>query len=181
MEDRGASWWQKLFGLEAKAPPVQPPPVVKAAPPRSGEWEPPGRPGHSMTGEIVTDIEPDWGRYDDCRKINVVGESFYQPALIAVSLCPPGKKPHGYECSAELVLEPDNPEDKYAVRVEIEGELVGYLPRGTAKRLGKRLRGLAVDGRPAICMAYVGRGPDNPNLGVVLRLPYSGEILQGYS
>jgi hypothetical protein len=134
-----------------------------------------------MTGEIVTEIEPDWSRYDGCRKISVVGESFYQPALKAVSRFPGGDGPHGYECSAELVLEPDNPEDKYAVRVEVDGRLVGHLPRGTAKRLGKRLRALAAEGKPAICMAYIGRGAENPNLGVVLRLPYNGEILQGYS
>lgn len=134
-----------------------------------------------MVGEVVTDIEPDWSRYDGCRKINVVGESFYQPALISVSRCPDGVSPHGYECSAELVLEPDNPYDKFAVRVEVDGHLVGHLPRGTAKRLGKRLRGLKAEGKAAICMAYIGRGPDNPNLGVVLHLPYDGEILQGYS
>lgn len=134
-----------------------------------------------MTGEVVTNIEPDWSRYEGCRKVNVVGESFYQPALRAVSHCPNGDEPHGYECAAELVLEPDNPHDKFAVRVEIDGQLVGHLPRGTAKRLGKRLRGLAAEGNAAVCMAYVGRGADNPNLGVVLRLPYNGEILQGYS
>jgi hypothetical protein len=133
-----------------------------------------------MTGQIVTNIEPDWSRYDGCMKIPVVGESFRQEALVAVSHCPPTGR-HGYECSAELVLEPDNPQDKFAVRVEIQGRHVGYLSRGTARRLGKRLRGLKAEGQPAICMAYVGRGPDNPNLGVVLRLPYNGNILQGRS
>jgi hypothetical protein len=28
-------------------------------------------------------------------------------------------------------------------------------------------------------MAYIGRGGENPNLGINLRLPYDGEILQG--
>jgi hypothetical protein len=73
----------------------------------------------------------------------------------------------------------DNPHDKFAVRVEVDGEHVGHLPRGTAKHFGKRLRGLKGQGKKAICMAYVGRGPDHPNLGVSLRIPYDGEILQG--
>lgn len=133
-----------------------------------------------MTGRVVTDIEPDWSRYDGCMKVPVVGESFYQPALIAVSRCPAEGR-YGYECSAELVLEPENPHDKFAVRVEVQGQLVGHLSRGTARRLGKRLRSLKAKGTPAICMAYIGRGDDNPNLGVNLRLPYNGEILQGKS
>lgn len=93
----------------------------------------------------------------------------------------PSRGEHGYECSAILVLDPENPHDKFAVRVEIDGELVGHLPRGTAKRLNKRLRGLASEGKRAICMAFIGRaGPGgNSNLGVSLRVPYNGEILQG--
>lgn len=111
-------------------------------------------------------------------RVKVVGESFYQPALIAVSRCP-RRGEHGYECSAELVLDPDNPHDKFAVRVEVNGQLVGHLPRGTAKRLGKRLRSLKAEGKHATCMAFIGRGSEHPTLGVTLRLPYNGEILQG--
>jgi hypothetical protein len=169
------SWWQRLRGSPAEERLIR---EEAALPSERTSWESASRPGHSMTGQVVTDIEPDWSRYDDCMRINVVGESFYQPALIEVSHCPPSGR-HGYECSAELVLEPDNPHDKFAVRVEIDGRLVGHLSRGTARRLGKRLRGLKSEGKQAICMAYVGRGDDHPNLGVTLRLPYDGEILQG--
>jgi hypothetical protein len=151
-----ASFWRKLFGLEPSRAPA-------------------ADPGHSMTGKVVTGQPTDWSRYDECMKVKVVGESHYQDALIRVSRCPPSGE-HGYECAAALVLEPDNPYDKFAVRVEVSGELVGYLSSGTAKRLGKRLRSLD---RPPLCMAYVGRGPDHPNLGVSLRIPYGGEILQG--
>jgi hypothetical protein len=28
-------------------------------------------------------------------------------------------------------------------------------------------------------MAFIGRGGDHPNLGITLRIPYEGEILQG--
>ena len=131
-----------------------------------------------MTGKVVTAIDPDWSRYDDCMKLSVVGESHYQAALIEASECPPTGK-HGYECSAELVPEPDNPHDKFAVKVLVKGRHVGYLSRGNAKRYGKRIRGLNSEGRQALCMAFIGRGGENPNLGVTLRLPYNGEILQG--
>jgi len=133
-----------------------------------------------MSGRVVTDEEIDWSRYDNCMRISVVGESFYQDALKRVSKCPPVGD-HRYECSAELVLEPDNPHDKFAVRVEVNGELVGYLPRGSAKRFNKRLRAMVERGQPAICTAFIGRSQDagHDNLGINLRLPYDGEILQG--
>ena len=101
-------------------------------------------------------------------RVNVVGESHYQDALKQVSQCP-SRGEHGYECGAELVLEPDNPFDKFAVKVMVNGQHVGYLPRGTAKRLGKRLRGLETEGRRPLCMAYIGRAAEgNPNLGISL-------------
>jgi HIRAN domain-containing protein len=158
-----AGFWRRLFGLdEVKKEPV-----------------PAAHPGHSMSGKVVTGQPVDWSRYDDCMRVSVVGESHYQDALIRVSKCPPTGE-HGYECAAELVLEPDNPYDKFAVKVMVDGLHVGYLPKGTAKRLGKRLRGLATSGRRAVCMAYIGRAASgNPNLGISLRIPYDGEILQG--
>jgi hypothetical protein len=115
-------------------------------------------------------------------RVSVVGESFYQDALKRVSKCPPVGD-HRYECSAKLVLEPDNPHDKFAVRVEVDGKLVGYLPRGSARRFNKRLRAMAERGQPAICMAFIGRSEDagHNNLGVVLRVPYDSEILGGRS
>lgn len=145
---------------------------------RHGPRSTASRDGHSMTGEVVTGRPVDWSRYDDCMHVQVAGESFYQPALIKVSKCPK-RGDHGYECSAELVLDPENLYDKFAIRVEVDGELVGHLPKGTAKRLNKRLRLLKERGGRAICMAYIGRGGDNPNLGISLRIPYDGEILQG--
>jgi hypothetical protein len=51
--------------------------------------------------------------------------------------------------------------------------------RGSAKRFNKRIRLLNEQGKRAICMAFIGRGGDNPNLGITLRIPYEGEILQG--
>jgi hypothetical protein len=131
-----------------------------------------------MTGEVVTGKPVDWSRYDGCMKVSVVGESHRQEALARVSQSPPSGE-HGYECGAELVLEPDNPHDRFAVKVVVAGEHVGYLPRGTAKRFGKRLRELEAQGQRTICMAYIGRGPDHPNLGISLRIPYDGALLGG--
>lgn len=160
---KDAKWWQKLFGLSE---------------PKARGWAPAIRPGHSATGEVVTGRAPDWSRYDNCMRVSVSGESHYQDALIRVSKCPDDGGEHGYECSARLVLEPDNQYDKFAVKIMVDGEHVGYLPRGTAKRFGPRLRSLAASGKPAICMAYIGR-QDGAPLGVNLRLPYDGEVLQG--
>jgi hypothetical protein len=133
-----------------------------------------------MSGRVVTNEEIDWSRYDNCMRVKVVGESHYQDALKRVSECPPTGD-HRYECAARLVLEPDNPHDRFAVRVEVDGRRVGYLPRGSAKRFNKRLRAMAEQGQPAICMAFIGRSEDagHSNLGINLRLPYDGEILQG--
>lgn len=154
-----ASFWQKVFGLEKPKP--KPAPAA--------------RPGHSMTGRVVTGETPDWSRYDDCMKMQVVGESHYQPALKEVSQCPPSGQ-HGYECSAELVREPDNPHDKFAVKVVVQGQHVGYLGRGNAKRYNKRIRLLNEEGKRVVCMAYIGRG-DEGMLGVNLRVPYGGDLL----
>lgn len=65
--------------------------------------------------------------------------------------------------------EPSNPHDANAVRVEIDGRLVGYLPRAAAVAYGPVVRAPAERGRTAVCGAMVaGRGGV---LGVFLRLP----------
>lgn len=61
----------------------------------------------------------------------VVGESKYQRNLLKIC----GKRtPDGAEeyRTAVLVLESDNPHDSNAVRVDIDGLTVGYLPRARA-------------------------------------------------
>lgn len=102
--------------------------------------------------------------------IEVVGESNYQAALLAVS---GGKTPDGpaqTEHLAQLVAEPSNPYDRNAVRVEIDGRLVGYLPRQFAGRLSAVLR--EIEG-PAMCQARITGGwdrggGDTGSFGVVL-------------
>lgn len=68
------------------------------------------------------------------RAHKVVGESHYQAALEELA---GGKTAEGHmlACTADLVREPDNPHDPKAVAVFIQGRKVGYLPKGSAKRM----------------------------------------------
>ena len=111
------------------------------------------------------------------RLVNVAGESHYQEALRALAPAAGGESVRlGTE--AVLVPEPDNPHDANAVRVEIAGSLVGYLPRAEAAAYAAMLAGLARRGRAAACEAVIaGRGDESgtSNLGVFLKLPEPGE------
>jgi hypothetical protein len=62
-----------------------------------------------------------WAKYDGTRKLSVVGESNYQEALMRVSGAPASGE-HRHDCTALLVLEPDNPYDPKAVMVQVDGE-----------------------------------------------------------
>jgi hypothetical protein len=63
--------------------------------------------------------------------VDVVGESHYQDALAAAV---GGRTEDGADCErwAYLIPEPDNPYDRNAVAVYIDGQTVGYLGRGDA-------------------------------------------------
>lgn len=80
-----------------------------------------------------------WAKYDGTQKLSVVGESNYQEALRRVSGAPVSGE-HRHDCTALLVLEPDNPHDPKAVMVQVEEECVGYLSRHNARRFGPRFR-----------------------------------------
>jgi hypothetical protein len=98
--------------------------------------------------------------------VNVAGESHYQEALRTIA--GPGEVRH--ETEARLVREPDNPHDANAVRVEIAGAKVGYLPRALAEAWSPRMDELASRRRVGACEATIVGGADTP-LGVFLRLP----------
>jgi HIRAN domain len=112
----------------------------------------------------------------EAQKLSVVGESNYQEALMRVSGAPASGE-HRHDCAALLVLEPDNPYDPKAVMVQVDGECVGYLSRHNARRFGPKVQKMIEAGEPPICMAFIGRGPDHPNLGISLRIPYDGSPL----
>lgn len=117
-----------------------------------------------------------WSKYDETQKLSVVGESHYQGVLARLSGAPRHGE-HRYECTALLVLEPDNPHDPKAVMVQVDGECVGYLSRQNARRFGPKIQKMTEAEESPICPAFIGRGPDHPNLGISLRIPYDGPPL----
>jgi hypothetical protein len=111
--------------------------------------------------------------------VAVVGESFYQPALVAITGRREWKEVQ-QPCTAILVLEPGNPHDPNAVRVEIKKQLVGYLSRVDAISYGPYLRRLARFHRLPYCEAVIlGRGPgsDTQHMGVFLYVSAPGPEL----
>jgi len=98
--------------------------------------------------------------------VNVAGESHYQEALRAIA----GPGEVRMDTEAHLIPEPENDYDPNAVRVEIDGHKVGYLPRDLAPAWGPRLAELADRRRVGGCEAAIVGGADTA-LGVFLRLP----------
>jgi hypothetical protein len=95
-------------------------------------------------------------------QIEVVGESFYRPALrelSARSAGPPGS--HAYR--AALICDPANPYDHNAVKVVIEGLHIGHLPRGLAELAADRIAELTALNGEVTCSADI-RGSD-PEFG----------------
>jgi hypothetical protein len=105
----------------------------------------------------------------------VVGESNYQAALEQAA---GGRTPDGCTTSlitAELVREPRNRYDHNAVRVDIAGQVVGYLPRTDAPLYHQLITTLWERGLPATCWAQLtggwDRGPyDRGSIGIVLNI-----------
>lgn len=118
-------------------------------------------------------------RLPDGDRVNVVGESHYQPALQRIT----GRREWVetvYECVAVLVPEPTNPHDPHAVRIEVQGELVGYLSREDATRYVPYLRRLAEQRQLACCQAVIagrGQGSETANMGVFLHIAAPGPDL----
>jgi hypothetical protein len=92
-------------------------------------------------------------------RVEVVGESFYREALERVAA---GAGPSRV-VSAGLRPEPENPYDRNAVRVEIEGELVGHIPRDLAAMISDPVAELAKGG-PVFAKAEL-RGEADSELG----------------
>lgn len=108
-------------------------------------------------------------------EIEVVGESHYQPAL--ESICGRRTRDGAQKyVQATLLLEDQNIHDSHAVRIDVEGRTVGYLPRDTARSYRKRIREA---GHPRLighCNAVIrggwDRGPaDRGYFGIWLDLP----------
>lgn len=71
---------------------------------------------------------------------DVVGESHYQENLSSIA----GGSDEGaeYECVADLIPEPSNPHDNKAIRVDINGLTVGYIPADETAEFHALMRGM---------------------------------------
>ncbi len=101
---------------------------------------------------------------------DVVGESKYQRNLLKLA---GGKTPEGVEkfTTAELVFEDENPYDREAVRVDIQGLTVGYLPKESARTWRKRSLGARYACPAVICGGWDRGDGDTGHFGVRLSLP----------
>lgn len=114
----------------------------------------------------VEDVE----RFGDIR-VDVVGESHYQPAIRSACDWKPGTDTL-FHCLAELVPEPTNRHDRHAIMVMINGACVGYLSRQDAVTLGPAVRAAIKQQGSGACRAVIaGRANSGTdNLGVFLHL-----------
>jgi len=85
--------------------------------------------------------------------VEAVGESSYQSALAAAAAVE-----RGGALVADLIPEDGNPHDPKAVRVDILGRTVGYLPREDARTFRRRLGARRLSGQVTQCAATVTGG-----------------------
>jgi hypothetical protein len=105
--------------------------------------------------------------YPGDEDLEVVGEASYQDALW--KLC--GQPPTGrirHRILAALVPQPDNPYDSNAISVQIDGNIVGYLPRDVAATYLPGLRSLMAQSRAHVALNGVIVGQGRGRLGVWL-------------
>lgn len=129
-----------------------------------------GYSGSSARSDPIGQIEGP-GTYE----IDIVGESHYQSAIERICGGRSDDSADKY-VTARLVLEDDNKYDNNAVRVDIEGQTVGYLARNLAKEYRKRLIDAGHPRLLGVCKAVIvggwDRGGDNRgHFGVKLDLP----------
>lgn len=129
-------------------------------------------------GRVIQSNEMEWTRFDDHRRVRVVGDAYHQPALASVTGGATGDGAR-YECEAELMREPDNAHDAHAVMVVVKGKRVGYLQKGTARRLGKRLRAFE-EARKRHSYTLLIRGDGPYGAQAHLEIAYGSELLNGW-
>lgn len=107
--------------------------------------------------------------------LEVVGESHYQSNL--ETICGPRTtKGENRQVEATLILEDNNPHDKLAVRVEINGLAVGHLSRDVARSYREQLRRSGHPRAIGTCQAKIKGGwqrknGDKGHYGVWLDIP----------
>ena len=90
-------------------------------------------------------------------EFDIVGESFYQPVLKALTGDQDSHKSQA-EFIACLIPEADNLHDSLAVRIEINGQHVGYLSRDDARSFRKRLAAKKLSNEVTTCAARIEGG-----------------------
>jgi hypothetical protein len=121
----------------------------------------------------VVDVSADvWVTMEE--RIEVVGESHYQPAIRKACGWKPGTDTL-FDCLAELVPEPTNPHDPNAIMVKIDGRQVGYLSRRDAVEYGAYISQAILQQGTGMCRAVIaGRANgETANLGVFLHVEVS--------
>lgn len=113
-------------------------------------------------------VWPQRGEYE----FEVVGESFYQPALRALA-GDHGDDAANLETTAVVVPDDNNPHDNKAVKVLIDGHHVGHLSRDDARsyrrRLAAKKQGMVAAQCGALVMGgFIGRDGERASYGVRL-------------
>lgn len=150
--------------------------IAPAAPTSEARAVPATKPAE---GRLLNEDRVDWSRFDDCRRVPVVGYDFHQPGLRAVTgdQMRPDLR---YECRARLVREPDNEHDVNAVKVMVGDQKIGYVKAGSAKRMQKRLRAITEAGTVEDYTCLIRIRDASGTLQAHLQVPYSSELLKGY-
>lgn len=125
---------------------------------------------HAARPVVPAFVWPALGEYD----FEVVGESFHQPALKTLA-GQHGKAAANLETVAMVVPDDNNPHDKKAVKVTIDGHQVGNLSRDDARNYRRRLTARKLGMVPAQCGAlvmggFIGRDGKRASYGVRLDL-----------
>lgn len=107
--------------------------------------------------------------------VDVVGVSRRQSVLAAI-VDRQSRRGRTVTIDAVLILEDSNPRDANAVRIEIEGELIGYLSRDNARRYRADLAAAGQPRATVRCKARIVGGfetesGERAHFGVRLDLP----------
>lgn len=108
--------------------------------------------------------------------IEVVGVSLRQDVIVAIVEERRGRSGRTMTTAAQLILEDTNPHDVNAVRVEIDGALIGYLSRDNAARYRANLSAAGTPDATVQCRARIVGGfetasGERASFGVRLDLP----------
>lgn len=126
--------------------------------------------GHAIIVDDVRNNLDETAGTDGLVEVRIVGESSYQDALRLIAETHASLSTNRL-LTAKLVAEPDNRQDPHAVRVEVAGRTVGYLPRSVAKLYRPAVRShFKLTGPvPPVTVPAVSRGSER-NYGLFLYL-----------